>query len=149
MKKIENNFAVTGFVGKDAEIRQFTTASVARFSLAIACNEKNVEENSRVSAFINVEAWRKNENAESFDKLIKGAMFTVEGTISTSQWKDRQGESHTQISINADSIAFVNTGKKEEQNTDPKKAAKKGAKTKSTPQPPQDAPEPDEKDLPF
>ena len=32
MKKIENNFAVTGFVGKDAEIRQFTTASVARFS---------------------------------------------------------------------------------------------------------------------
>ena len=28
MKKIENNFAVTGFVGKDAEIRQFTTASL-------------------------------------------------------------------------------------------------------------------------
>lgn len=76
MKKIENNFAVTGFVGKDAEIRQFTTASVARFSLAIARNEKNGEENSRVSAFINVEAWRKNENAESFDKLTKGAMLT-------------------------------------------------------------------------
>ncbi len=31
MKKIENNFVVTGFVGKDAEIRQFTNASVARF----------------------------------------------------------------------------------------------------------------------
>ena len=69
MKKIENNFAVTGFVGKDAEIRQFTTASVARFSLAIGRIEKNGEENSRVSAFINVEAWRKNENADSFDKL--------------------------------------------------------------------------------
>lgn len=27
MKKIENNFIVTGYVGKDAEIRQFTTAS--------------------------------------------------------------------------------------------------------------------------
>ena len=25
MKKIENNFAVTGFVGKDAEIRQMLT----------------------------------------------------------------------------------------------------------------------------
>ena len=57
MKKIENNFAVTGFVGKDAEIRQFTTASVARFSLAIGRNEKNGEENNRVSAFVNVEAW--------------------------------------------------------------------------------------------
>ena len=44
MKKIETNFAVTGFVGKDAEIRQFTTASVARFSLAIGRNEENGEE---------------------------------------------------------------------------------------------------------
>ena len=33
MKKIENNFAVTGFVAKDAEISQFTNASVARFPL--------------------------------------------------------------------------------------------------------------------
>jgi single-strand DNA-binding protein len=81
--------------------------------------------------------------------LTKGRLILVEGTISTSQWTDRQGESHTQISINADSIAFVNAGKKDEQDTDPKKAAKKGAKAKNTPQPPQDAPEPDEKDLPF
>ena len=29
MKKIENSFAVTGFIGKDAEIRSFETASVA------------------------------------------------------------------------------------------------------------------------
>lgn len=36
MKKIENNFVVTGFVGKDAEIRQFTNASVARFPLAVS-----------------------------------------------------------------------------------------------------------------
>ena len=34
MKKIENSFAVTGFVAKDAEIRQFTNASVARFPLS-------------------------------------------------------------------------------------------------------------------
>ena len=31
MKKIENTFVVTGFVGNNAEIRQFTNASVARF----------------------------------------------------------------------------------------------------------------------
>ena len=73
----------------------------------------------------------------------------VQGTISTTQWTDRQGESHTQISINADSIAFVNAGKKEEQNDNPKRAAKKGAKAKPPSQPPQDAPGPDEKDLPF
>ena len=31
MKKIENNFAVTGFVAKDAEVRQFTTTTCRTF----------------------------------------------------------------------------------------------------------------------
>ena len=53
MKKIENNFVVTGFVGKDAEIRQFTNASVARFPLAVSRLENNGEESKRVSAFMN------------------------------------------------------------------------------------------------
>lgn len=58
-EKIENNFVVTGFVGKDAEIRQFTNASVARFPLAVSRLENNGEESKRVSAFMNFEAWRK------------------------------------------------------------------------------------------
>ena len=53
MKKIENSFAVTGFVAKDAEIRQFTNASVARFPLSVARQEKNGEDTKRVSAFVN------------------------------------------------------------------------------------------------
>lgn len=65
MKQIENNFAVSGFVGKDAEIRQFANASVARFSLAVSRQEKSGEETKRVSAFINVEAWRNNANTDS------------------------------------------------------------------------------------
>ena len=97
MKKIENNFAVTGFVGKDAEIRQFTNASVARFSLAIARNEKNGEENSRISAFVNLEAWRKNENTESFDKLTKGTMLTVEGYFKPEEWSDQEGVKHSRV----------------------------------------------------
>ena len=36
MKKYENNFAVTGYVAKDAEVYQFTNTSVARFPLAVA-----------------------------------------------------------------------------------------------------------------
>ena len=39
MKKIENSFVVSGFVGKDASIHQFSTASVARFSLAVSLHE--------------------------------------------------------------------------------------------------------------
>ena len=56
MKKIENSFVVSGFVGKDAEIRQFANTSVARFSMAISRQEKNGEE--RITEF-NVEATMK------------------------------------------------------------------------------------------
>ena len=112
MKKIENNFAVTGFVGKDAEIRQFTNASVARFSLAIARNEKNGEENSRISAFVNVEAWRKNENTESFDKLTKGTMLTVEGYFKPEEWSDQDGVKHSRVLLVA--TKFYETPDKDE-----------------------------------
>ena len=97
MKKMENSFAVTGFVGKDASIHQFTTASVARFSLAISRNEKNGDENSRTSAFMNVEAWRKNENTASFDRLVKGALLTVEGYFKPEEWQDAEGVKHNRV----------------------------------------------------
>lgn len=97
MKKIENNFAVTGFVGKDAEIRQFSTASVARFSLAVGRNKKNDEETTRTSAFMNIEAWRKNENRNSFDRLTKGAMIAVEGFFKPEEWTDQDGVKHNRV----------------------------------------------------
>lgn len=89
MKKIENNFAVTGFVGKDAEIRQFANASVARFSLAVSRLEKNGEESNRVSAFMNFEAWRKNENAGAFDQLTKGHDAYRRGVFQTRRMERR------------------------------------------------------------
>lgn len=41
MKKIENSFSVSGFVANNAEIRNFTTSSVARFSLVLGRQEKS------------------------------------------------------------------------------------------------------------
>ena len=103
MKKIENNFTVSGFVGKDAEIRQFANASVARFSLAVGRQEKNGEETNRVSAFMNMEAWRKNEHTESFDKLTKGTLLTVEGFFKPEEWTDKDGVKHSRIIQGGDS----------------------------------------------
>ena len=96
MKKVENSFAVTGFVGKDAEIRQFTTASVARFILAVGRSNVKEGENTRVSALMNMEAWRKNENA-SFELLKKGTLLTVEGYFKPDEWTDQNGIKHNRI----------------------------------------------------
>lgn len=126
MKKIENNFTVTGFVGKDAEIRQFTNASVARFPLAVSRLEKNGEESVRVSAFINFEAWRKNENAGSFDQLTKGTMLTVEGYFKPEEWADRDGVKHNRIVMVA--VKFYPAVEKEEAPEESAKATKKGKK---------------------
>ena len=125
MKKIENNFVVTGFVGKDAEIRQFSTASVARFSLAVGRTEKNGEETTRTSAFMNIEAWRKNESAASFDKLTKGAMITVEGYFKPEEWQDNEGVKHNRVLLVANK--FYETPEKEETPApEEKKTTKKG-----------------------
>lgn len=126
MKKIENKFAITGFVAKDAEIRQFTKASVARFPLAVARQEKNGEESERVSALMNIEAWRKNENAGSFDQLTKGTLLTVEGYFKPEEWPDKDGVLHNRIVTVA--IKFYPAVEKEETPAEPTKKTKKGKK---------------------
>lgn len=128
MKKIENNFQVTGFVGKDAEIRQFTNASVARFSLAVSRQEKNGEENTRVSAFMSIEAWRKNDHTESFDKLTKGTLLTVEGFFKPEEWTDKDGVKRNRIVLVANK--FYPALDKEETPTEDNKAKKTSKKTK-------------------
>lgn len=126
MKKIENTFAVTGFIGKDAEIHQFTNASVARFPLAVSRLEKNGEESNRISAFMNIEAWRKNENTDSFDMLTKGTMLTVEGYFKPEEWIDKDGTRHNRIVTVA--VKFYPPVEKEEEA--PKKQAKSVKKGK-------------------
>ena len=107
MKKIENNFTVTGFVANNAEIRQFTTASVARFSLAVSRLETHGEETNRVTAYLNIEAWRKNGHTESFDQLVKGAQLTISGYCKPDCWVDQQGTKHCRILFVATKISEV------------------------------------------
>ena len=107
MKKIENNFTVTGFVASDAQIRQFTTASVARFPLAVSRLETHGEETNRTTAYLNIEAWRKNEHTESFDQLVKGARLTVAGYLRPDNWVDQQGTKHCRILFVATKISSV------------------------------------------
>lgn len=126
MKQIENNFAVTGFVGRDAEIRQFSNSSVARFSLAISRQEKNGEETRRVSAFINVEAWRNNANTVSLSQIAKGVLLTAEGYFRPEEWTDKDGVKHSRIVLVANK--FYPAPDKEEAPAEPEKKTKKGRK---------------------
>ena len=124
MKKIENNFTVSGFVGKDAEIRQFANASVARFSLAVSRQEKSGEETKRVSAFINVEAWRKSGSA-SFELLKKGTLLTIEGYLKPEEWTDKNGMKQNGIKFVAKKFYEAVEKQEKAEKPQPKARAKK------------------------
>ena len=127
MKKFENTFAVSGFVGRDAEIRQFANTSVARFSLAVGRTEKSGDESTRISAFMNIEAWRKNENTSSFDRLTKGAMITVEGYFKPEEWTSEDGVKHNRVVLVANKF-YEPTEKEEETPAPEAKTSKKKGK---------------------
>lgn len=131
MKKIENSFVVSGYVSNDAQIRSFETASVARFSLTVSRPEKKGEETVYTSAFIPVEAWRKNEAADSFDRIKKGELLTVKGYFKPEEWTDSETDKKRNRIVMV-AVEFYPTPEKEEEKSVPsEKKPKRTKKTKS------------------
>ena len=126
MKKIENTFAVTGYVANDAQVNNFDTASVARFSIAVNRPEKKGEETTYTSAFMAIEAWRKNEAATAFDIIKKGALLTVKGYFKPEEWSDKDGVKHSRIVMVT--TKFYPAVEKEETPAEPEKKPGKGKK---------------------
>lgn len=108
MKKYVNSFEVTGFVAVDAEIRQLASSSVARFPLSIAQLDNSGKEPKRISALVSVEAWRKNENAQTLDQLVKGTLVTVKGFFKPTEWADKEtGEARQRVILAATDICIL------------------------------------------
>ena len=130
MKKIENSFVVSGFVANEAQVRNFETASVARFSIAVSRSEKKGEVTTYTSAFLAVEAWRKNEAADSFDRIKKGEHLTVKEYFKPEEWTDSAtGQKRNRIVMSA--VEFYPTPEKEEE-AKPAPSEKKPKRTKKT-----------------
>lgn len=136
MKQVENSFIITGFVAKDAEIRTFTNNDVARFPMAIGRKETKDNATNRVSAFINVEAWRKSGSA-SFELLKKGTLLTIEGYLKPEEWTDRNGVKQNGIKFVAKK--FYEAVEKPEKAEKPQpKARTKNRRRRHRPLPPQE-----------
>ncbi len=129
MKKYVNTFEVTGFVATDAEIRQLASSSVARFPLSISRQDNSGKETTRVSALITVEAWRRNENAQTLEQLVKGTLVTVKGFFKPTEWVDKEtGEMHHRVILAATDICPANTDEEAPAEQPAKTRKKKGQK---------------------
>ena len=124
--KTMNNFQISGFVVNNATINQFATASVARFGISVRRTEKNGDAEKKVSAILNIEAWKNNDDAEAFNLLTKGTRLTVEGYFKPEEWSDQEGVKHNRVVLVA--TKFYETPDKEETPKEEKKTSKKKAK---------------------
>ena len=133
-----------GRIGKDSRI---ITGSYGTFMAVDIAIDDYIKGNS-VTTWVRVKS-SKETHIRLSEYLTKGRMVLVEGTLSTSIWTDKNGESHVQLSIVADSIAFVNVGKRDSSDT-PAAQAKRAVKAEGhTFEPPADAPQDKGEDLPF
>lgn len=67
-----NNFTISGFVVKDAEVKNFEKSSIARFGLSFKTSEKNGNTEVVKSAIVNIETWIKNDDVATQELLKKG-----------------------------------------------------------------------------
>ena len=128
--KTMNNFQISGFVVNNATINQFTTASIARFGLSVRRTEKIGDEEKKVSAILNIEAWKSNEAADAFNILTKGARVLVEGYFKPEEWTDKDNVNHNTIKLVATKFSEFKEEEKPNETPAEKPAEEKNKKAK-------------------
>ena len=116
-----------GRIGKDCQVISGVHGSFMAMDIAV----DDYSRGQNTTTWIRVRS-NKDNHIHLSEYLTKGRLILVDGTLSSSLWKDKNGESQIQLSITAESIAFINTGKRD-----------------SAPVPPADFPQDEKEDLPF
>ena len=117
-----NNFTVTGYVCKDAEVKNFEKAAIARFGIIIKHAERRGNETVIVSSILSIETWEKKEDAVTLELLKKGKEVTVEGFFKPESYT-KDGKSVTVLKNVATKVtAFVREKKQDSPEEEGKKA---------------------------
>ena len=125
-----------GRIGKDAQVIEGKNGKF--LSMDVAVDDFNKGEN--ITTWVRIRS-SKNNHVKLAKYLTKGRIILVEGTLAQPQiWTDKSNVQRVQLSITADSVQFVNTGKKRDGET---------VKAESMPEQTSPAPADKEDDLPF
>lgn len=130
-----------GRIGKDCQVITGAHGSFIAFDIAV----DDYSHGTSVTTWVRVRS-KKESHIRLSEYLTKGRMLLIEGTLSASLWKDKNDDYQIQLSITADALEFVNTGKRENAASE---ASNPTDATDDVPVPPADAPQNDKDDLPF
>lgn len=89
----QNSFVITARVATEPQVNTFNTATVKRAALVLNDNYGD----RKTSALINIECWRKNENAHFLDCVKKGALLTFSGYLKPEEWTSADGKRNSRV----------------------------------------------------
>lgn len=130
-----------GRIGKDCQV--ITGAHGPFIAMDIAIDD--YVHGNNVTTWVRVRSNKENLIRLS-EYLTKGKRILVDGTLSASLWKDKNEDCQIQLSITADSLEFINTGKREGAASDVDGSAENDG---TPPVPPVDFSQEQKEDLPF
>ena len=130
-----------GRIGKDCQVISGAHGSFMAMNIAVDDYSKG----QNVTTWVKVRSSKDNHIRLS-EYLTKGRLILVEGTLSASLWQDKNGDSQIQLAITAETIAFINTGKRD---GTADSAANEAVMADNVPAPPVDLSQDDKDDLPF
>ena len=138
------NTYTIGRIGKDCRVISGKHGSFIAVDIAVDDYQKG----ESTTTWVRVKSSKEN-HVKLSEYLTKGRLILVHGTLTSSIWEDKDGNSHVQLSIVADTIKFIHTGKK---GTEANAVSEADGNTDSqvrTPLPPEGLPQEKEEDLPF
>lgn len=96
-----------GRIGKDCQVINGTHGSFIAFDIAV----DDYSHGNSVITWVRVRS-KKECHLRLSEYLTKGRLLLIEGTLSTSLWKDKEDNYQVQLSITADTLKFISTGKR-------------------------------------
>jgi single-strand DNA-binding protein len=101
---------ITGYVGRDAEIKEFNGTKYTSFSLAVDKSYKK-QDGSKVDRTNWYNILKQGEGLARHIK--KGTFLTIMGNPSTKLYRDQNGNTKISLNLNADDVSFGPGNKQE------------------------------------
>lgn len=130
-----------GRIGKDCQVITGAHGSFIAFDIAV----DDYSNGTSITTWVRVRS-KKEKHIRLSEYLTKGRLVLIEGRLSASLWKDKSENYQIQLSIIADALEFINTGKREGTASD---TGEQTDAAGNVPAPPVDMPQDDKDDLPF
>lgn len=130
-----------GRIGKDCQVITGAHGSFIAFDIAV----DDYSNGTSITTWVRVRS-KKEKHIRLSEYLTKGRLVLIEGRLSASLWKDKSENYQIQLSITADALEFINTGKREGTASD---TGEQTDAAGNVPAPPVDMPQDDKDDLPF